>query len=128
MVKVKNDTTTTKKRKAAASRNKKVSSKKAAVVKKKKKKKVSALKSMIGKNNSKRSNRLIANSALKDVFKRQGSYRVREGALDSIPGEAEQYIYELVSAALRSMVMAKRKTCQAVDVDVALAARGEACY
>lgn len=73
-------------------------------------------------------NQLIAKSALKDVFKRQGSHRVRGGALDSIPASAEQFIYDLVSVSLRSMIMGRRQTCKVEDVDVALATRGEACY
>lgn len=73
-------------------------------------------------------NQLIAKSALKDVFKRQGSHRVRGGALDSVPDSATDYIYDLVSVALRSMIMGRRQTCKVEDVNVALATRGEACY
>jgi len=75
-----------------------------------------------------RKDRVIANTAKKDIWRRQGTSRIKGGALDKTDEYLKQYLKSLVEKAARSALDGRRRTIKSKDVDFALATEGTAVY
>lgn len=75
-----------------------------------------------------RKDRVIANTAKKDIWRRQGTHRIKGGALDVIDGYLKTWVKNVVIKAMGSALDGRRRTIKGKDVDVAFATEGTAVY
>ena len=75
-----------------------------------------------------RKDRVIANTAKKDIWRRQGTRRIKGGALDVIDGYLKQWVQRVINKAMGSALDGRRRTIKAKDVDLAYATEGTAIY
>ncbi len=99
--------------------NKKRAPVKKAAAKKKKKRAIGLLD---------RKDRVIAATSKKDVWRRQGTRRIKGGALDIVDGYLKQWVTNVITKAMASAVDGRRRTIKGKDVDLAFATEGTAIY
>jgi histone H3/H4 len=75
-----------------------------------------------------RKDRVIANTAKKDIWRRQGTHRIKGGALDVIDGYLKTWVKNVVIKSMGSALDGRRRTIKGKDVDVAFATEGTAVY
>lgn len=75
-----------------------------------------------------RKDRVIAAASKKDVWRRQGTRRIKGGALDIVDGYLKQWVTNVISKAMASAVDGRRRTIKGKDVDLAFATEGTAIY
>ena len=75
-----------------------------------------------------RKDRVIANTAKKDIWRRQGTRRIKGGALDVIDGYLKKWVKNVVVKSMGSAIDGRRRTIKAKDVDLAYATEGTAVY